>query len=662
MTASPPASEEEALRSEARKRAEAAVRESEEQYRAIFNASEDALILWDSQLRRVDVNPAYERIYGWSRDEVIGNAYEARSVPPGYAERRLELVRRSLAGEKCRVEFESLRKNGERFLAEVATIPFLHRGEPHVLTMVRDITERRKGEERLRQSEERYRLLFEMESDAIVLVDVETFQHLDVNRAAAELYGYSREELLALKSTDLSSEDGRTRTAMQTGNSFVRVPLRYHRKKDGTVFPVEITANFFDLRGRRTMLAAIRDITERKQAEEARGRLEAQLRQAQKMEAIGHLSGGIAHDFNNILTGILGYLTLAAERQDEIGDARLGRHLEQARKASLRARDLIQQMLTFSRGGKGVSRPVEIAGLIEESVSLLGSSLPATVELATDLQSGLPPVRIDPVQVEQVLLNLCINARDAMKGAGSLRVGVHSTSVSGGVCASCQKKFGGSFVELSVQDSGAGIAPEVMERMFEPFFTTKDAGRGSGMGLSMVHGIVHEHGGHIAVESSASGTTFAVYLPPLVDGAAGREAAPHAGERSRAPRPRLSGHVLVVDDEQVVGNFMAELLQGWGLEVTVQRSAPEAAAWLERRGAGVDVVVTDQTMPRMTGLELARRVTSQHPRIPVLLYTGYAENLDDRLLAGAGVRALLRKPVEPDQLYLELREALAAGV
>jgi PAS domain S-box-containing protein len=645
-----------------RKRAEAAVRESEAQYRAMFNASEDALILWDSQLRRVDVNPAYERIYGWSRDEVIGNAYEGRTVPPGYAERRLELVRRSLAGEKCRVEFESLRKNGERFLAEVDTIPFLHRGEPHVLTLVRDITERRKGEERLRQSEERYRLLFEMESDAIVLVDIETLQHLDVNRAAVELYGYSREELLALKSTDLSAEDHKTRTAMQTGSSFVRVPLRYHRKKDGKVFPVEITANFFDLRGRRTMLAAIRDITERKQAEEARARLEEQLRQAQKMEAIGHLSGGIAHDFNNILTGILGYLTLAAERQDEIGDAKLGRHLEQARKASLRARDLIQQMLTFSRGGKGVSRPVEVAGLIEESVSLLISSLPSTVELATDLQGALPAVLIDPVQVEQVLLNLCINARDAMKGAGAIRVGVHAASVAGAVCASCQKKFGGTFVTLSVRDSGGGIPPQVMERMFEPFFSTKDAGRGSGMGLAMVHGIVHEHGGHIAVDSSPSGTTFTVYLPPLLNGTAGRDAPARTGERAKAPRPRLSGHVMVVDDEKVVGNFMSELLRGWGLEVTVQRSAPEAEAWLERRGAGVDVdvVVTDQTMPRMTGLELARRIRSQHPQLPVILYTGYAENLDEALLAGAGVRALLRKPVEPDLLYLELRKALAA--
>jgi PAS domain S-box-containing protein len=639
-----------------RKRAERATQESEAQYRAMFNVSEDALVLWNSRLERVDVNSAYERMFGWSRDEVVGDAFSRRAMPQDYVERRLDLVRRSLAGEKCRIELDSIRKNGERFLAEVTSIPFLHRGEPHVLAMVRDITERRRAEERLRLSEERYRLLFDMESDAIVLVDVETLQHLDVNRAAAELYGYSREELLRLKSTDLSAESGETRKAMSTDISFVRVPLRWHRKKDGSVFPVEITANFFDLDGRRTMLAAIRDISERRRAEEARERLEAQLRQAQKMEAIGHLSGGIAHDFNNILTGIFGYLTLAGERQEDLGDERLGRYLEQARRASLRARDLIQQMLTFSRGGKGAPRPTEISSLIAESVALLGSSFPSTVELGTDFEKGLPPVMVDPVQVEQVLLNLCINARDAMKGAGALRVAVHRREVAGGVCASCLKKFDGRFVELSVADAGPGIAPKVLERMFEPFFTTKEAGSGSGMGLAMVHGIVHEHRGHVVVDTSAAGTTFRVYLP--TSSAAPGAAASRTGSRPRPRRRKLSGRVLVVDDEPMVATFMAELLQGWGVDVTVKSSGHEAAEWLEHNGNAVDIVLTDQTMPKMTGLELARRIRSTRPSLPVFLYSGYAENIDDAELSSAGVGALLRKPVEPSLLFEKLQLAL----
>ncbi len=524
-----------------RKRAEAAVRASEEQYRAIFNASEDALVLWDSQLRRVDVNPAYERMFGLGHDDVVGRSHDddVRPLPAEYTERRHELVRRTLAGEACRAELASVRRNGEPFQIEVRTIPFRHRGEPHVLATVRDITER--------------------------------------GRAEAE-----------------------------------------------------------------------------------RARLEAQLRQAQKMEAIGNLTGGIAHDFNNILTGILGYLRLASERQASLGDSKLGRYLEQAEQASRRARDLIQQMLTFSRRGKGAPRPVEIARLIDESIRLLGSSLPSTVEIRTDLEHALPAVSIEPVQVEQVLLNLCINARDAMNGIGTIRVGVRLAETAGIVCASCRKHAAGRFVELSVGDTGGGIAPEVLERMFEPFYSTKEVGRGSGMGLAMVHGIVHEHGGHICVDTSREGTRFRVFLPPSADAAASGREVPAAADS--VPRyAALDGHVLVVDDEQIVGEFMSELLRSRGLTVTVKPSGPEALAWFERHGAEIDAVVTDQTMPRMTGLELARRLTGRRPSLPVLLYTGYAENIDAALLARAGVRTLLRKPVEPEELLARLREAIRPG-
>ncbi|MCL4802070.1 MAG: PAS domain S-box protein, partial [Burkholderiales bacterium] len=853
-----------------RKLAEERLRASEEQYRAIFNASDDALVLWDSSLRRVDVNPAYERIYGFTREEVVGGAYAA-NLPPQYAEERLALVRRTLAGESCQAELESMRKDGERIRVEVRTVPILHRGEPHVLAIsrdvterrraeaamraseeqyrtifnasvdgmllwdaahrivdvneaflamhgyrrdelvgetrpvfipddlqaqcetllpeilagnpchiearsrrkdgaefdveihgipmryrgqphvlvilrdvtarraaeeglraseeryrllfemesdaillvdvdtlalldanraatelygygrdellrmkateisvepeetraaihqhtgtvriplryhrrkddtvfpveissnllelggrrillaaIRDITERKRAEQKLRQSEERYRLLFEMESDAIVVVDVETQQYLDVNRAAVELYGYSREEMLALKATELSAEPEETGAILRTGGARAevgvhRIPLRHHRKKDGTVFPVEITANFFNLDGRRIGVAAIRDITERRRAEQDRDRLEAQLRQAQKMEAIGHLTGGIAHDFNNILTSILGYVVLGEERQSELGDAKLGRYLAQARSAAQRARDLIQQMLTFSRGQRGERSVLALPPLVKESVKLLRSTLPASIELETDLPRDVPPVMLDPVQIEQVLLNLCINARDAMGGVGQIKVGVSLVEAPEATCASCRQQVSGRLVELAIEDTGPGIAPDVLERMFEPFFTTKDVGRGSGMGLAMVHGIVHDHGGHIVVDSAPGrGAVFRLRFAPA-DAAASRgarRAAPDADAAMRR-RPRLSGRVLVVDDEQMVGEFMAELLGNWGLEVTVKRNPVEAESWLARDPQCVDLVLTDQTMPKLTGLELAGRLTLMRPDLPVILY------------------------------------------
>jgi len=764
----------------ARKRAEEILRASEQQYRAIFDGSADALVLWDSELQRVDVNPAYERIYGFTREEVLDGSY-AEHLPPQYAERRRDLVRRTLAGERCHVELESMRKDGSRIQVEVRTIPIQHRGRPHVLAISRDVTERqrseaavraseeqyrtifnasvdgmllwdgdhrvvdvnqaflamhgyareeligqrtakfippelqaqcatllpailegqpchlearsrrkdgsefhveihgvpmhyqgrphalvilhdvtsrREAEDRLRTSEERHRLLFEMESDAIVLVDVETFQHLDVNRAAVELYGYSREELLALKSVDLSAESEQTRTAMQSGASqakgFVRVPLRYHRKKDGTVFPVEITANFFELHGRRIMLAAIRDITERKQAEEARGRLEAQLRQAQKMEAIGQLTGGIAHDFNNILQSVLGNLTLAEERIEELGDAKLARYLERAQLSAQRGRELIQQMLTFSRGRRGEPRLMALAPLVAEATKLLRPSLPATIEVSMELSDEAPPVKVDPVQAEQVLLNLCINARDAMSGHGTIGLAVRQALASPQLCTACRQRFAGHFVELAVRDSGPGIEAAVLDRMFEPFFSTKEVGKGSGMGLSMVHGIVHEHGGHIIVETEpGKGALFRVLLPA----GAGR-AADEAKPAPRKVKPKLAGSVLVVDDEDMILEFMGDLLSGWGLEVTLKSSGLEAKHAFAAEPQRYDLVLTDQTMPRVTGLELARQIRAIRPDTPVILYTGYGEHIAEHELAAAGVRALARKPVEPAELFTLLKTSL----
>jgi PAS domain S-box-containing protein len=885
-----------------------ALRASEEQYRAIFNASADALILWDSALNRVDVNPAYERVYGWRREEVIGRRYEGRVVPPGYEEPRLELVRRSLAGETCYAELDAIRKNGERFQSEVRTIPIQHRGQPHVLAIardvterkraeaavraseeqyrgifnssvdgmllwdaehrivdvndaflamhgfqraeivgattptfipgdfqercvsllprilageachiegrgqrkdgsdfdveihgvpmqyrgqphvlvtlrdvtertraaervrqseeryrqlfemesdaiflvdvetldlldvnraavefygwtrdellkmkatdisvetvetratitghtgtlriplrhhrrkdgsvfqveissnmleldgrrvllaaIRDITERRRAEEKLRDSEHRYRMLFEMESDAIVVVDVATLQHLDANRAAVDLYGYTREELLTLRSTDVSAEPEDTSAAMRSAaeqpeTGVVRVPLRHHRKKDGTVFPVDITANFFELEGRRIMVAAIRDITERRIREEERSRLEAQLRQAQKMEAIGHLTGGIAHDFNNILTSILGYIVLGAERQEALGDAKLGKYLDQAQRAAQRARDLIQQMLTFSRGQRGERRALALAPLVSESVKLLRSSLPATVELETEISEAVPPVMSDSVQLEQVLLNLCINARDAMHGAGQIRVGVRQVDSVDAVCASCRQKISGQFVELAVADGGTGIAPDVLDRMFEPFFTTKEVGRGSGMGLAMVHGIVHDHGGHIVVDTEPGrGTTFRLLFAPVAEARVERVAPEIGASSSKKQRPRFAGRVLVVDDEEMVGEFMAEMLANWGLDVTVKRSPIEAQVWYAHDPSRVDLVITDQTMPRLTGVELARRLTGVRPDLPVILYTGYSDAVDDAAIARSGACALLRKPVDADRLLALLRAHL----
>jgi len=644
-----------------RKRREAELRMSEEQYRAVFNASLDALVLRDEDFRIIDVNPSYERMSGYRRDEVLGKDYVVAN-PAAVNARVKALHGRALAGETIRLETQMVRRDGSWLDLELSGVRTLYQGRPHVLYSGRDVTERKRAVNALQASEEQYRAIFNAAADSMVLRDAE-FRIVDVNPAYEAMSGRSRAEAIGRQEITMTSPAVHERIRHLHAQALAGTPVQWEAdatRRNGEAFFIETRGVPIQYKGQPHVLYVGRDITERKRAEIERAALEAQLRQAQKMEAIGQLTGGIAHDFNNILTGIMGYLVLAGERPAAFDDARLARHLEQARLGAQRARDLIQQMLTFSRGRRGSAQAVALGPLVAEATTLLRSSLPATLELHTALEKGLPEVRIDPVQFEQVLLNLCINARDAMDGAGSVRVHARLADASGHWCASCKQKLEGRFVEIAVEDDGHGIPPEVLERMFEPFFSTKEVGRGSGMGLASVHGIVHEHGGHIVVDTiPGRGTTFRIELPAL-EATAG-QAADVTGPALRPAAGQLRGRVLLVDDERMVTDFMAELLESWGLKVKIKRSPLEAEDWFSRNAERVQVVVTDQTMPKMTGLELARRLRARRPELPVILYTGYAEGISDAQLAASGVRALLRKPIEPGELRAKLAELLGGA-
>jgi len=393
---------------------------------------------------------------------------------------------------------------------------------------------------------------------------------------------------------------------------------------------------------------------ERRHADAARGRLEAQLRQTQKMEAIGHLTGGIAHDFNNILTGILGNIVMAREWQEGHGDERLRRYLERAQNSVQRARDLIQQMLTFSRGQHGEPRPLALSPLVGESLGLLKSTLPSSLEFTLESEQELPEVMADPVHIEQVLMNLCINARDAMQGSGRLDIALNAVDIApDGVCASCRQPLRGRYVELAVSDSGPGISPEVAERMFEPFFSTKGVGKGSGMGLSTVHGIVHDGDGHILLDTEpGQGATFRILLPPLAtapDSAA--EQARREGTGKAGDRAMLHGKVLLIDDDADVRAFMEDRLSSWGLEVGVCANAVEALDYFMDTESPFDLLVLDQTMPKMTGTEFAALVLERFPDLPVILCTGYSDDLTEAHAQALGIRALVRKPIDDAALH-----------
>ena len=636
-----------------RKAQEARLRTNEEQYRAIFNAAADALVLRDADFRIVDVNPAYERISGYARDEVLGTT-ELTLRDPEYNRDRLEVHRRALAGEATHVETRATRKDGTQLYLDVYAVSMTYAGKPHVLYVGRDITERKAAEKRLRANEEQYREIFNATDEALVLRDAD-FRIVDVNRAYEMMSGYSRAEVIGQDGLTFSAPEGREERIAAHRRALAGEQVRLEvagRSKEGREFVVEVRLVPVLYRGQPHVLQIGQEVTARRVAEAERAQLEAQLRQAQKMEAIGQLTGGIAHDFNNILQGILGNLTLASERQAELGDARLGKYLERAQHSAQRARELIGQMLTFSRGQRGARRPVALPELVRDACKLLRSTLPSTIDLRLNLEEDLPVLQLDPVQVEQVLLNLCINARDAMRGTGAIRIGLRSVARVRAVCASCRQKVEGPYLELSVRDTGPGIPPQVMERMFEPFFSTKEVGRGTGMGLSLAHGIVHDHGGHILVDCIENERTKFRVLLPAPDAAAAEAAPATRGDGAPArKRARLAGRVLVVDDEKAIREFMLDLLGGWGLEVATLSDGAAARDAIASDPQHYDLVITDQTMPQLTGLALAKLISRLRPGLPVILYTGYAEDLSPQQLREAGVVELVRKPIEPAQFF-----------
>jgi PAS domain S-box-containing protein len=647
-----------------RRTAEARLQASEEQYRAIFNASADAMIIWNREYRRVDVNPAFERIYGYTREEVIGRGFEIFSRAIDHIDPRRDLVRRALAGETCRAELSGHHKSGRPIVTEIHMVPFLHRGEPHALAIARDVTARRAAEEQLRASEEQYRAIFNASADSLVLRDAD-FSIVDVNSSYEAMSGRRRNEVLGRRDLTMSTPEMNAHVRSLHERALRGEQVHFEARasrKNAETFNIEVRGVPIQHRGAPHVLYIGTDVTARRRAEGDRAQLEAQLRQAQRMEAIGHLTGGIAHDFNNILQGTLGNLSLASERQAELKDPRLGKYLERARHSAQRARELIAQMLTFSRGQHGERRAVNLPELVRDACKLLRSTLPATIDLHSNLDEALPPLRLDPVQVEQVVLNLCINARDAMRSSGAIRVGVRKPARIHGVCASCRQNVDGRYVELYVRDNGPGIPQHVMDRMFEPFFSTKAAGHGSGMGLSLAHGIVHEHGGHILVDSIPNDRTkFRVLfaLPDAASADAIAESSP--AQPAIRSRLRLAGRVLVVDDEETIRDFMIDLLAGWGLDVVALPDGAAARDAFAAEPKRYDLVITDHTMPQLTGLALARELARMRPGLPVILYTGYGEDISAGDLRDACVAQLVRKPIEPAEFFPLLAAHLPAA-
>ena len=513
---------------------------------------------------------------------------------------------------------------------------------------VTDITERKQAERALKESEEKYRHLFDLESDAIFLIRKDDGQILEVNRAAVELYGYSREELLSMKNTDLSAEPDKTTQATAKQNT--TIPIRYHRRKDGTTIVVEITASHFTWQNVDVHVAAIRDISFRLEAEKENARLEKQLYQAQKMESIGKLAGGIAHDFNNILASIIGFTELSLEDVDR--DSLVADNLREVFTAGTRARDLVKQILAFARESDEALKPIRVDTIVREVLKFIRSFVPSTIELRSKIESDAV-IMGNPTQVHQIFLNLCTNAAQAMEEHGGiLEVGLRGVSVDDQNVMFRAGLKPGPYLKATVSDTGDGIPQDIINSIFDPYFTTKAPGKGTGMGLAMVHGIVESYGGSIQVDSTpGQGTTFDIYLPVVnMPG----EQIPDETE----VLPMGTEHILLVDDEASIVDFGRKALERLGYLVTTRTDSLVALELFRARPDDFDLVISDMTMPHLTGDRLATEMMAIRPDLPVIIVTGYSNKISEDRAAGLGLKALAFKPIVMGDLARTVRKVL----
>ena len=517
------------------------------------------------------------------------------------------------------------------------------------------------SEEALKQSEEKYRQLVNHAPTGIYRVDFNTGKLVSVNDVMCEYTGYTKEELLNMNALDFLTEESQKRfldrlDKLFNGKQIPRTAEYKARAKDGHEFWIFLDARYeYDKNGKpKGATVVAHDITDRKQAEEEKLRLEDQLQQAQKMEAVGTLAGGIAHDFNNILSVIIGYTELILMNGNV--DSEVKQNLKEIFNASKHARDMVKQILAFSRQSKNERKPIQVRHIVKEALKMLRASLPATIKIQQKIEKNTGVIEADPTQFHQVLMNLSTNAAHAMhEKDGVLEISLSNIDWDQNAAGRPPELKPGPYLKLSVSDTGDGIHPEAQDQIFEPYFTTKEKGEGTGLGLAVVQGIIKSHNGAVTIESQVGqGSTFHVYLPII-------ERNVTTDEDVSAPLPMGQERILLVDDEQPLVEIGKQMLERLGYTVASRTSSIEALALFKAQPNRFDLVITDIVMPNMTGEKLAEKLMDIRADIPVIFCTGYSEKFTRQHASEMGVRSFLMKPLLMQDLANTVRQALAAN-
>jgi PAS domain S-box-containing protein len=638
------------LFSESRRRAEG----MEGRYRGLLEAAPDAMVVVNQGGEIVLLNIQAEKQFGYLRAELVGQQVKC-IIPEGFAERLLADGLRStedaLAQEMgAGIEIAGRRKDGSEFPIEIMLSP--SEGPDGVLLVtaaIRDITARKNTEQRLRESEEEYRLLFDRNPHPIWVFDVETLGFLAVNAAAERLYGYSRDEFLAMTIKEIRPPEEvpalvEYLSHMPDSASLPAVHVK-HRKKDGSVFELAGVSNPIQFHGRHARLVLANDVSEKR-------RLEELLSQAQRMEAVGRLAGGIAHDFNNLLGVISGYGELA-QRQLAL-DHPVRARVDQMVKASERAAGLTRQLLAFSRRQVLQPKLLDLNTVIAYAEKMLGRLISEDIDILVRPCPHIGTVMADLGQIEQIVLNLAVNARDAMPRGGSLTLETANTDLDQEYAAAHPPVPPGRYVMLAVSDTGVGMDADTQTHIFEPFFTTKPEGQGTGLGLATVYGIVKQSGGHIWVYSEPGrGTSFKVYLPRV-------DELPEATCTVAPPVEAPRGHetILLVEDTETLREVIREALEESGYTVLLASNGEDALARSRERAGPIDLLLTDVVMPKLGGGDLGRLLLALRPTLRILYMSGYPDGaIAQHGVLGEGI-VMLEKPFSVDNLARAVRAAL----
>jgi len=653
-----------------RKQAEEELKAEQKRLTDIIGFLPDATLAIDKQGRVILWNKAIEKMTGLSAAEMIGKGGFSHAVPM-YGEARPQLIDLIFEdNEEIASLYPYILREDDTLITEVfckalygnkgawvfaKASPLCDESGTIIgaIESIRDITDKKRMADRLKKSLSWFKALFNATSDAVILVKPDGMI-LDLNENAASRRHVCRGAMQGQNLFDFLPEEAAAKRRKAISQIMEKRQLvQYDETRDDKYFQVRLFP-VMDNQGQVIQVASFsRDITEYKQAAEEKKQLQAQLIQAQKMEAIGTLAGGIAHDFNNILGAIIGYTEIA--RDASPAASFVANSLNKVLEAGERAAALIKQILTFSRQTDIDRVPLEIAFIVKEAVKFLRPSLPSTIAIRQQIDTATKPILGNPTQVHQILINLCTNAFHAMEqNGGSLEISLKNCEFSRQELKHQPDVQPGSFVELAVSDSGQGIKPEILYRIFEPYFTTKGLGKGTGMGLAIVHGIVKSYGGFITCESElGKGTVFRLYFPAVErkNLTAGKTAQPVLGGKES---------ILLIDDEHILVEMGKSMLEQLGYTVTVQTSSLAALAIFQNNPAQFDVVITDQTMPEMTGSDLAQRLLQIQPDLPIILCTGYSSIISEEQALSLGIKGFALKPLTKKDLSTLLRMVLDA--